>query len=334
LQVLPVAALLLLVGLLAACGNPTDAPQSTIAQDGANNARIWDVYNILWIGAAIVFVLVEGLLFYTVFRYRRRPRTAHGRPVPVHGNTKLEIIWTIIPAVVLVIIAVPTLQIMADLNDVPDEENALKVEVIGHQFFFEFRYEDLDLSSASTLVIPEDTTVDIKLRSADVIHSFWVPRLAGKTDNIPGRTNHMWLSADDVGIYNGQCAEFCGLGHGLMRFKVDVRSQADFQAWVTEQQNPAAQGDPAVGEQLVVAGACAGCHAIEGTTAQGAVGPALTGFADRPQIAGVLENTPENLATWLANPPAAKPGTLMPNLGLSEADIRHIVAYLETLTGQ
>lgn len=323
--------LLAMAGLLSACG-VTDDPQSTIRQAGEHNARIWSVYNWLWIGAAIVFVLVEALLVYTLIRYRRAPKTAHGRPVPVHGNTTLEVMWTIIPALVLVLISVPTLQVIADLSSTPENMGEpLRVDVIGHQFFFEFRYPELGVRSTNTMYIPEDRPIDINLQSADVIHSFWVPVLAGKTDNIPGRTNHMWLSADEPGEYSGQCAEFCGTGHALMRFKVVAQTEADFNDWVQNQLNPSATGDPAVGEQLVTAGACAGCHAIDGTSAGGAVGPNLTKFGAQEQIAGVVENTPENLSAWLHDPAAVKPGTAMPKLPLSDADIMHIVAYLETL---
>jgi len=314
---------------LSAC-SATNDPQTTLAQDGENNRRIWDVYWFLWILGAIVFVLVEGLLVFAIVRARRRPRTAHGRPVPVHGNTTLEVVWTIIPAVVLVAIGIPTLQILADLETTPKDPNALHVEVIGHQFFFEFRYEDLGITSTGELHIPADTTVDLDVTSADVIHSFWVPRLAGKQDLIPGRTNHMWLTADQPGDYSGQCAEFCGLGHANMRFAVIAHTQSDFDAWVQQKKNPTAGGDPEAGKAFFLTGPCAGCHTIDGTAAHGQVGPNLTHIASSPQIAGVLENTPDNLKKWLANPPGVKPGTIMPNLGLSPGDIDNLVAFLET----
>ena len=319
---------------LAACASPTDDPQSTITQAGKANERIWDVYNILWILSAIVFVLVEGMLVYTIWRFRHRPRTAHGRPVPIHGNTKLEIIWTIIPAIIIAGIGIPTLQVLAELSDSPDDASNIEVQAIGHQFFFEFRYPE-GVNSSNVLHIPEDTYIDLKLQSDDVIHSFWVPHLNGKTDMVPGRINPMWLRADDPGTYAGQCAEFCGLGHALMKFKVEVHTQADYETWIQEQLNPStAAGDPAAGEQIVTGGPCAACHTVEGTSAQGSVGPELTDFADLPQIAGVVENNEDNLRAWLANPPAVKPGTAMPNLNLSQVDINNLVAYLETLTAE
>lgn len=330
IRLVSVAMLAVLALTLSGCLD--ESPQSTAVIGGEHNKRIWDVYNLLWIGSAFVFVLVEGLLIYAIVRGRRATKTIHGRPIPVHGNTRLEILWTVIPAIVIVAIGIPTLTVLRDLASTPDHDNTIRVDVIAHQFFFEFRYPELEVNSTNTMHIPTGAMIDINLQSADVIHSFWVPRLAGKTDNIPGRTNHMWLIADEPGTYAGQCAEFCGLGHALMRFQVVAHDPDDFDAWVDEQlAPPSGEGDPAIGEELVVRGSCAACHTIEGTTAQGVVGPALTGFATQPQIAGVIENTPENLATWLADPQGVKPGTLMPAPGLSQAQIEHVVAYLYTL---
>lgn len=317
---------------LALTGCLDESPQSTAVIGGEHNQRIWDVYNIIWIGAAVVFVLVEGLLIYAIIRGRKATKTVHGRPVPVHGNTKLEIMWTIIPAIVIVIIGIPTLTVLRDLSRTPESDNIIKVDVVGRQYFFEFHYPELELQTANQLHIPAGAVIDINLQSADVIHSFWVPRLAGKTDNIPGRTNHMWLVADEAGTYQGQCAEFCGEGHALMKFQVVVHEQEDFEAWIEEQRAPpSAEGDPVLGEQLVVGGSCAACHAIEGTSAAGVVGPALTGFASQPQIADAVENTPENLALWLEDPQQVKPGTLMPDPGLNPTQIQHVIAYLSTL---
>lgn len=330
IRVLAVIALAVLAFSLTGCLD--ESPMSTAVSDGEHNSRIWDVYNVLWIGAAFVFILVEGLLIYAIVRGRRATALVHGRPVPVHGNTRLEVLWTVIPAIVIIAIGIPTLTVLRDLASTPERDDILRVDVVAHQFFFEFRYPELELNTANTLHIPAGTMIDINLQSSDVIHSFWVPRLAGKTDNIPGRTNHMWLTADTPGTYMGQCAEFCGLGHALMRFQVVAHTQEDFDAWVEEQRNPSGVvGDPAIGEQIVTTGSCAACHAISGTSAVGTVGPPLDGFASQPMIADHVENTPENLAAWLANPPAVKPGTLMPAPGLSQTDIAHVIAYLETL---
>lgn len=340
-RLLAILALLGVMVTLTGC-DFSNQPQNTINQFGGNNRRIWDVYNILWIGAAVVGALVEGLLIFAVIKYRGTPRTSHGRPVPVHGNTRLEIAWTIIPAIVLVAIGIPTMRIIADLDKGPSD-NPIRVTAIGNQFFFQFVYDDLGNTAAGVpimtngqLYIPAGRQIDINLQSNDVIHSLWVPTLAGKTDLIPGRTNRMWLSADKPGEYSGQCAEFCGLGHANMRFKVIAQTEADFNAWVESQKNPqqGAAGNADAGKAFFLNGPCAGCHTIANTTAQGKVGPELTKIGDptaNPKIAGVLDNTPDNLKKWISNPPAVKPGTAMPNLNLSPTDIDNVVAYLQTL---
>lgn len=320
--------LILLGGLLTSCYGAEEFPQTTLESAGPNTARINDVYALIWWGAVAVFILVQGLLIFSVFKFRGEPKTAHGRPIPVHGNNRLEIIWTIIPAIILAIIAIPTIQIIGELAEVPEGEDVLTVDVIGHQFFWEYQYPDLGVTATNELHIPVDTRVNLRLHSDDVIHSFWVPQLAGKTDAIPGEDNNMWLEANEPGVYLGQCAEFCGVAHYNMLLSVVAESQEEFDDWVAVQlAPPPAEGDPAQGEEVFMQ-VCAACHAIQGTAAQGVVGPDLTDFAEQEQIAGVVENTPENLAAWLDDPQAVKPGTTMPDPGVNEAQILHLVAYL------
>lgn len=329
-RVVAIALLILTSGLLTSCYGAEDYPQTTLESAGAHTARINDVYSLVWWCSVVVFVLVQGLLIFSIIKFRGAPKTAHGRPVPVHGNNRLEIIWTVIPAVILAIIAVPTLQVISDLAEEPGEE-ALVINVIGHQFFWEYEYPDLGVRTTNEMHIPVGQRVALRLSSADVIHSFWVPQLAGKLDAIPNMDNRMWIEADEPGTYLGQCAEFCGLAHYNMLLSVVAESQEDFDAWVAEQlAPPPAEGDPDAG-LAILEQQCAACHTVEGTSATGVVGPDLTHFASQDMIADVIENTPENLAAWLDDPPAIKPGTLMPALPLSEADIANLVAYLETL---
>lgn len=337
-RILAVFALVALAFTLSACA--TDDPLSTIAQEGRANERIWFVYNIIWIGAAVVFVLVEALLIYTLIRFRRRPRTVHGRPVPVHGNTTLEIAWTVIPAVVLVAIGIPTLQVLADLETTPDDQNVMQVEVTGHQFFFAFNYPEQELQTTNTLHIPEDTIIDIELTSNDVIHSFWVPKLNGKTDNVPGRTNTMWIEADDPGTYQGQCAEFCGTGHALMKFQVEVHTQADFDAWVQQQRDRAAGGGELAqrGQQVAQENGCTGCHSIDGSEA---IGPTWLGLynSEVPLADGSTVTADDAYITESVRDPGAKihdgfPGGVMPAFGedqVSEDDLAAIIAFIATL---
>jgi cytochrome c oxidase subunit 2 len=336
-RILAVFALVALAFTLSACG-VTDDPQSTIAQEGRANERIWFVYNIIWVGVAVVFVLVEALLIYTIIRFRRRPKTAHGRPVPVHGNTTLEIAWTIIPAVVLVAIGIPTLQVLADLETTPDDQNSMQVEVTGHQFFFAFNYPEQELQTTNVLHIPEDTVIDIELRSDDVIHSFWVPKLNGKTDNVPGRTNTMWIEADNPGTYHGQCAEFCGTGHALMKFQVEVHTQADFDAWVQEQRDRAAGGGELAqrGAQIAQENGCTGCHSIDGTEA---IGPTWQGlYGSEVTLAdGSTVTADDAYITESIHDPGAKIHEGFQNImpatfaDMPEDEIEAIIAYIQTL---
>jgi cytochrome c oxidase subunit 2 len=330
-------ATLIIPVLLAACGAPADDnPQTTVDPAGPAAEEIDGIYELIWWLAVAVFVLVEGALVYAIFRFRGKKGHGNARPTPVHGNTRLEIIWTVIPAVILVVIAVPTIQGIANLAE-KQEEDVMRLNVIGRQFSFSFEYADImtvegePLTVANELHIPINTRVEITLISEDVIHSFWVPRLAGKTDLIPGRENHMWLEADEEGTYEGQCAEFCGLAHWNMRFTVVAETQEAFDGWVATQMAP--PEDPVTAGREIVEGVCAACHTVEGTSASGTVGPELTNFANQPQIAGVLENNEENLRTWLADPPAVKPDTAMPNLGLTQQQFDALVAYLYTLDG-
>ncbi len=328
-------ATLIIPVLLTACASASDNPQTTVDPAGPAAEDINSIYNLLWVLVAIVFVLVEGVLIFAIIKFRRNKKLVHGRPAPVHGNTRLEIIWTIIPAIILVIIAVPTIQGIATLAERDDD--AFHVRVVGNQFFWEFEYTDITAPDGTPLVvvdemhIPVDTRIELTLVSNDVIHSFWVPRLAGKTDAIPGRENLMWLQADETGTFEGQCAEFCGLSHALMRFIVVADTQEDFAEWVAN--SLTTPSDPVEAGKQIVEAKCAACHLVEGTTAQGNVGPELTNFADQAEIASIVQNDEENLRAWLANPAELKPGTAMPNLGLTEAEIDALVAYLYTLDG-
>lgn len=321
--------------LLTACADAQDNPMTTIDSAGAANDEILSIYSLIWWLAVVVFVLVQGALLYVIFRYRGRSRPNGERPAPVHGNTRLEIIWTIIPAVILVIIAVPTLRGIVTLSEREEGPDVFEVRVIAQQFFWQFEYLDVldeegnPVVTSGTLNVPVGQRVELILVSNDVIHSFWVPRLAGKTDNIPGRENHMWFVADEADTYRGQCAEFCGAAHALMSFEVEAMEDGDFSAWADSVTQP--EEDLAEQGLNIIETACASCHMVEGTSAQGTVGPALDGFANQDMIAGVLENNEENLREWLADPPAVKPGTAMPDLGLSEQQIDALVEYLYTL---
>lgn len=225
--------------LVSACGGPF--PQSAMDPASDMATRLQDLFEgILW-WAIGVFVIVEGALLVGIFRYRARRDGDAERAEPrhVHGNTILELAWTLAPALVLVFIAVPTMTTIWEVDRVSTDPDALQIEVIGHQWWWEFRYPEYELVTANEAYIPLGRTVEFRMRSADVIHSFWVPRLAGKRDVIPGRETHLWFTADSVGRFTGQCAEFCGLSHALMKLEVVVAEPDDFAAWVDAQTQPA-----------------------------------------------------------------------------------------------
>jgi cytochrome c oxidase subunit 2 len=318
-----------LPAVLAGC-TPAN-PQSTFdAQGPVARMQLRLFYIIFW-AAVFVFVSVEGILLYTVIRFRRRP--GQGVPPQFHGNTPLEIGWTLAPAVVLIVIAVPTVTTMFRLANPPSEDR-IHVRVVAHQWWWEFQYPELGVVAANEMHIPAGRVVTLTLESEDVIHSFWVPKLAGKTDIIPTRKNTMWLQADAPGTYFGQCAEFCGIAHALMRLRVIAQPKEEFEVWVQVQRAAPEPplGEAARGAQIFAAGACVACHTLAGTPAQGRVGPNLTHFASRQTLgAGLLDRSPENVAKWLKDPQAVKPGNKMPNLNLQDEEIRALVAYLESL---
>lgn len=311
-----------------------DAPMNYLYPVGpraVQSDRLWDVTFTI---AAVVFVLVEGALVFILFKYREGKSTAE--PKQLHGHTRLELLWTAIPAMILTGIAFMTVPVIFDQAREP--KNALKVQVTGRQWWWEYRYDN-GVVTANELRIPTGRPVLLSLKSADVIHSFWIPKLAGKQDVVPGRVNKLTIQADKAGVYSGQCAEYCGLSHANMRARVIAQSPADFDRWVSEQKADAIN-DPAVaqGRDLFMNGqfsggpACAACHAVQGTPAQGIVGPNLTHLASRDRFAGLMfERTDQNLYKWLRDPPAQKPGSKMPDLNLNQEQITALVAYLQSL---
>jgi cytochrome c oxidase subunit 2 len=334
--------ILLLIALVAT-GCSEKYPQSALSPIGKTAQADDNLWNVVFGIAVVIFFLVEGVLVFALIKFRQRP----GRePAQFHGNTKLEVILTIIPALILAGIGVPTVKTLFDIAQKPTGSNVINVTVTAHQFWWNFEYPEQKIVTANELHMPTNTPVYLTLKGADVIHSFWVPALSGTQDVVPGHENHLIFQTEKPGMYLGQCKEFCGLSHANMRIRVFVQTPADYQNWVTAQQQPAQaaslSGDAAAGQKLFLHGAsngsfpggpaCAGCHAVNGTTAQGVVGPNLTHFAGRTRFAGEMYvNNTANLNAWLANPPGRKPGVDMPKLGLSSTQITQLVAYLQSL---
>ena len=317
---------------LSACAGPF--PQSTLSPHSDFGRSIDQLFTDIFWWAVFVFVVVELLLVVTIIRFRHR----EGRPAPkaTHGHTLLEIAWTLAPAVILVFVAVPTVRtVFTTAGDAPAD--ALQVEVIGHQWWWEYRYPGLGITTANELHVPVHQPVAVSITGADVIHSFWIPALGGKRDAIPGHVNRIAFRADTVGDYWGQCAEFCGASHANMRLRVLVDSDSSFRAWVkSEQEGPSAPPRGSLAEQgraIYARSACIGCHTIQGVS-PGLIGPNLTHVGSRSTVAGgIFPNDSAHLASWIADAPSLKPGAIMTRMKppLTDADIAALVAYLESL---
>ena len=309
-----------------------------------------------------------ALLVYALAKYRSRPGETL-EPPQVFGSTQIELAWTIIPILLITVLFLGTARVIFAIQDAPKPANAMDVIVVGHQFWWEFRYPKYGIATANELHVPESTREQpvptfLKLTSADVMHSFWVPRLAGKTDLLPNRVNEMWFDPNAPGIYVGQCAQFCGAEHAKMLLRIYVDPPEKFAAWVRNQQQAQAEM-PEGGESTSVGGpssqirenaqqvnvaqssaavdartgqavfehqACVNCHTIKGTMANGRFGPDLTHLMSRDTIgAGIMPNTQQNLIGWITDPNDTKPGCLMPAMHLTDEQNAQITAYLLTL---
>jgi len=327
LAILPLIAIM---AALSACDYTGEA--MTIEYSSPENRAIWEIYSLVWWLAVAVFVAVEAALFYSVIRFRRRP--GQGLPKQVHGNNRLEIAWTIVPSLLLILIAVPTVRGILNEAKAPPPD-ALRIHVTGHQFWWEAQYPELGIITANEIHVPVGRTVEFQLTSGDVQHSFWVARLGGKIDVFPNRINYLKFTPSETGTFFGQCAELCGTAHGFMKFYVFVQEPADYNAWVAQQQQQATQAANAPdlvkkGQQLVTGGACATCHTIAGTTMQGKVGPNLTHFGSRTTFAsGWAQNNEENLKRWVHNPADIKAGvTTNANKEIGEGDDAHLISRM------
>ncbi|MGE3499269.1 MAG: cytochrome c oxidase subunit II [Candidatus Binatia bacterium] len=303
-------------------------PRSTPAEEIFTLSRL-----VLAICAAI-FVVVTGLLTYCIVRFRERPGDDGREPPQVYGSNQIELAWVVVPLlIVFVLFLVTTRTLIAVENAKPALEDALHVRVVGHQWWWEFHYPEEGVVTANELHVPVDRPTVLSLESADVIHSFWVPQLNGKTDVIPNRVNRTWIAPSEPGVYLGQCAEYCGTQHARMLLRVVAQPSDEFARWVAAQRGPAAVDPTAgAGRDLFQSLACINCHRVGGTVADGVFGPDLTHLMSRSTIAaGAAPNTVQALRTWIANPDALKPGALMPAMKLGDAQVDELAAYLATL---
>ena len=314
--------------------SPTNifAPVSTAAQS------IFDLSVFVLVITAAIFILVFSLLVYAVVKFRSSRSTGGREPTQVYGSTQVELAWTVIPILIVVVLFLATARVIASIQGAPRPANAIEVTVVGHQFWWEYRYPSFGVVTANELHIPvsdpvHPTPTFLTLLSADTDHSFWVPRLGGKTDLIPNHPNSMWVDPQQTGLYLGQCAQYCGTQHAKMLLRVYVETPDNFYRWIQEQRRPAQINDSAAaGRRIFERIACITCHAVAGTPASGRFGPDLTHLMSRDTIAsGAVLNTPQNLRRWIQNPNAIKPGSEMPAMGLSDSELNAVTGYLETL---
>ena len=302
-------------------------PQSPGVQD------IFSLWHVALLILALIFGVVVSIILYALIRYRWREGESQEDPVQIAGNRRLELVWTAIPILIVILLFVLTVRTMG-LSDPAPAPNPDLI-VTGRQWWWEARYPQSGVVTANEFHIPVGKPFCVQLESADVLHEFWVAELARKISAVPGHPNHFWLQADRPGTYLGVCSEFCGTQHAWMRFLVVADDPATFESWQRAQLRPAAPppaGEAAQGLALFQSMSCASCHAIAGTPATAHVAPDLTHFASRRQLgAGVAENTPENLRRWLTDPQLVKPGVRMPDFKFSSDQVSQLVAYFETL---
>ncbi len=344
------------LAILAACGPEVDKPYSTTSPASPTADDVHSLYKLVFWLSLIVFVGVQFAIVYTALRFRRT-RNARRRPPQIHGNTRLEITWTVIPAVILLIILIPTITTLYD-HDAAAAEGDLTIEVNGKQWWWEVVYgenadgENLGIVTANEIRVPAGKEVIFKLKSNNVIHSFWVPRLSGKLDVIPGHENKLSITAEEPGVYQGECAEFCGTQHAWMRFSIVAMPEDEFYGWVNAMRvgNPGTTNqDAELPEGVTRAPAnfnvCLACHQVNGFEGGAALvgmeapktfGPSLTNIACRDTIAaGMLINNPENLKQWIHDPGSVKPGNYMATQitpdTFSDEEVDELVDYMMTL---
>jgi cytochrome c oxidase subunit 2 len=310
---------------------PVFQPESPEAQ------AIYDLFvAVLWISAGI-FIIVAGLICIALVR----GRASVALPKQDFGSHRREILWIAGPIIIVLWIGAISAKLILTINAYPQVDSPQDIgsdselSVIGHQWWWEIRYNDSGRVAANEIHIPVGKKIRVAVKSADVIHSFWVPQLGRKIDAIPGRNNFVWLQASRPGAYQGRCAEFCGNQHAWMNFTVFAHNPEEYERWeVGGQVIPVSVKDTeaAAGERLFFAQTCVNCHAIDGTPAVTSIGPNLTHVSSRKEIGGgILQNTPANLRRWLKNPQAIKPGCKMPNFNFTDEQVHQLASYLESL---
>lgn len=338
---LPAKGLYLLFALVAWQAGFAEGPQATPSIFAPASTPASSIFQLSLFVLSItggIFVVVAGLIAYAIFRFRQHGPDDNSEPAQIYGSTQVELAWTVIPVLIVVVLFLTTARMIFAIQDAPKPKSALDVNVVGHQFWWEFNYPKLGIHAVNEMHVPVSSPESpaptfMRLLSADVIHSFWVPQLSGKTDLIPNNVNELWIDPQHTGLYVGQCAQFCGVQHAKMLLRVYVDTPEDFAAWVKNQQQKAVADDRvAEGRHVFETQACMNCHTISGTVATGRFGPDLTHLMSRDTLAsGAVTNTRDHLHEWIRNPDTYKPGSLMPAMQLNDQQLDQVTAYLSTL---
>jgi cytochrome c oxidase subunit 2 len=331
-------------GLLAAhCFAATTSTSTGIfAPDSTPADHIFGLSMFVLAVTGIIFAIVFSLLLYAAIRFRKQAGDDLREPLQIYGSDQLELAWTVIPVLIVIVLFMTSARVIHSVQDARRPPGTIEVTVVGHQFWWEYRYPQYGFVTANELHVPvsdpaHPTPTFLALLSADTDHSFWIPRLAGKTDLIPNHPNSTWIDPHEIGLYLGQCAQYCGTQHAKMLLRASVDSRADFDRWVQAQQqtardDAALSADALAGRRVFRATACVNCHAVAGTPAEGRFGPDLTHLMSRETIAsGVASNNAAELRRWVQNPAAIKPGSLMPSMNLTDKELDEVTAYLMTL---
>jgi cytochrome c oxidase subunit II len=337
---LPAKSFCLLFALLACHAGFAEGPQTTPSIFAPASTPASSIYQLSLFALSItgaIFVTVGGLIAYVVFRYRQHGQDDTSEPAQIYGSVQVELAWTVIPVIIVVVLFLTTARMIFAIQDAPKPKSALDVVVVGHQFWWEFNYPKLGIHAVNEMHVPlsdakSTSPTFMKLLSADVIHSFWIPQLSGKVDLVPNKVNELWIDPQHPGLYYGQCAQFCGVQHAKMLLRVYVDTPDQFAAWVKNQQQKAVEDESvAAGRHVFETQACMNCHTISGTAATGRFGPDLTHLMSRDTLAsGATTNTQDHLREWIRNPDTYKPGSLMPAMQLNDQQLDQVTAYLAT----
>jgi len=329
----------LCLGFAISCAAQSVHPVGNIFKPQATPAEsVYHLSLLVMAVCAAIFLVVAGLLTFTIVRFRRRREDDGHEPAQVYGSNRIEVAWTVIPVLIVLVLTMATARVVIAIQNKRAPTGALQVTVIGHQWWWEIRYEGLRIVTANELHVPVSTASKpaltfLKLESADVAHSFWVPQLSGKTDLIPNRTNTMWIDPRQEGTFLGNCAEYCGMQHANMLLRVVVQSPEDFEKWTAAQRLDATSDSHVeAARAMFLSLSCVNCHTVSGTSASGTFGPDLSHLMSRANLgSGVIPNTSENLRAWVKDPQEIKPGNLMPNMQLNARELDEVVAYLSSL---